>query len=300
MLAIVVPFYKLTFFDETLMSLANQTDKRFKVYICDDASPENPVDLLKKNQGKFDFIYHRFEENLGGISLTKQWERCIALSGNEEWMMILGDDDVLGDNVVEEFYKNLPEIRDVNSNLVKFSLQNINAVTDIISKVYQNDKLENATDFYFGRYLGQKRSSLSEHIFKKEIYLKYGFKNYPLAWHSDDYAWIEFAEHNPIYSINMAIVQVRVSNESLSGSMTNFEKKNEAELLFFLDLVKNKLHLFKKSERLKLFYQLEVSIKKSRELYVNEWIILFIKYISNFSIVSFSKFIRRIVISSIR
>lgn len=41
MLAIVIPYYKLTFFEETLQSLANQSDKRFKVYIGDDASPED-------------------------------------------------------------------------------------------------------------------------------------------------------------------------------------------------------------------------------------------------------------------
>jgi len=40
MLAIVVPYYKLTFFEETLKSLKSQTNKKFKVYIGDDASPE--------------------------------------------------------------------------------------------------------------------------------------------------------------------------------------------------------------------------------------------------------------------
>jgi hypothetical protein len=40
MLAIIIPYYKLCFFEENLQSLAAQTDKRFKVYIGDDASPE--------------------------------------------------------------------------------------------------------------------------------------------------------------------------------------------------------------------------------------------------------------------
>jgi hypothetical protein len=33
MLAIIIPYYKLTFFLATLESLANQTDNRFTVYI---------------------------------------------------------------------------------------------------------------------------------------------------------------------------------------------------------------------------------------------------------------------------
>ncbi len=34
--------------------------------------------LLEKYKDKFDFVYHEFESNLGGISLVQQWNRCIA------------------------------------------------------------------------------------------------------------------------------------------------------------------------------------------------------------------------------
>jgi hypothetical protein len=40
MLAIVIPYYKIRFFEATLQSVAIQTDKRFKVYIGNDASDE--------------------------------------------------------------------------------------------------------------------------------------------------------------------------------------------------------------------------------------------------------------------
>ena len=59
MLAIVIPYFKLAFFEETLQSLAIQTDKRFKVYIGDDASPENPTSLISRYKGQFEFIYHK-------------------------------------------------------------------------------------------------------------------------------------------------------------------------------------------------------------------------------------------------
>ena len=120
MLAIVIPYYKHTFFEKTLQSLSKQTDKRFKVYIGDDASPENPTALLEKYQGQFNFVYHRFETNLGGTSLAKQWERCIGLSNNEEWIMVLGDDDILGHTVVESFYKN-QEIFYQKTNVIRFA-----------------------------------------------------------------------------------------------------------------------------------------------------------------------------------
>ena len=106
-LAIVIPYYKINFFEKTLSSLAQQTDKRFRVYIGDDASPDSPEKLLEKYQGKFNFTYKKFNDNLGSISLVKQWERCIDMMKDEEWLMILGDDDVLDTNVVEQFYTNL-------------------------------------------------------------------------------------------------------------------------------------------------------------------------------------------------
>ncbi len=109
MLAIIIPYYKLTFFEDTLESLANQTNQDFKVYIGDDASPDNPTDLLNRYKGKFDFHYHRFQTNLGGKSLTQQWDRCIGLSASEQWIMILGDDDFLSNSVVASFYEKQQE-----------------------------------------------------------------------------------------------------------------------------------------------------------------------------------------------
>ena len=293
MLSIVIPYYKITFFEATLQSLAAQTCYDFKVYIGDDASPENPETLLEKYKGKFDFKYHRFESNLGGSSSVKQWKRCIALSENEEWIMILGDDDVLGDNVVKEFYDSLPEIEQLGINVVRYSTQIIDEITKTTSKIFVNPKVENAADFYCRRDIGLVRCSLSEHIFRKKSYLKYSFQDYPLAWHSDDYAWIQFAENKPILAINNEKISIRVSNESLTGSTTNLKDKRIAESMFYMDLVKHNLNLFKRGVRFRFLMKAEVSIKKYRKLSLEEWHILFLKYVQNFAFIAFLKFTRR-------
>lgn len=296
MLAIVIPYYKLTFFEETLQSLSNQTDKRFKVYIGDDSSPESPDDLLDKYQGKFDFVDKRFNENLGGTSLTQQWDRCIALSGDEEWLMILGDDDVLGESLVEQFYKHLVEINNNGCRVVKFASQTNDYKKNCLSKVYCNPKLEHAASFYFKRFKGEKRSSVSEHIFCRDTYVKHGFKNYPLGWHTDDYAWLLFAGETPLYCINEAVVEISVSSQSISGDHNNLIFKNIAEAEFYTDVIKTMLHLFKKSERLELLYQAEVSVKKNRKLTQAEWKYVAMCYFQNFSAVPTFKFIRRYLI----
>lgn len=296
MLAIIIPFYKLTFFEATLQSLANQTDKRFKVYIGDDASSEDCTFLLQKFEEHFDFIYHRFEINLGGTSLTQQWERCIALSKNEEWLMILGDDDVLGENVVEEFYKQYHYFQN-SSNVVRFATQSIDNINNKVSKVFLHPVWEPAATSFYRKFKGLSRSSLSEYIFTRNSFTKFHFKNYPLAWHSDDLAWIDFSNKKPIYSINEAIISINVSDLSLSGMNTNLNLKNEASLQFYEDIIRNKLSQFSKKQSLDLLMRYEIEIKEIRKVKISEWLLLLKGYIKNFQLISFLKLTRRILIS---
>ena len=55
MLAIVIPYYNMQFFEETLQSLSSQSDQRFRVYIGNDASPDNPEFLIELKIPKYLF-----------------------------------------------------------------------------------------------------------------------------------------------------------------------------------------------------------------------------------------------------
>jgi glycosyltransferase involved in cell wall biosynthesis len=297
MLAIVIPYYKVTFFEATLESLSNQTDKRFKVYIGDDASPEDPVFLLEKYQGKFEFVYNRFEENLGGTSLVKHWERCIALSGNEEWIMILGDDDVFGDEVVWEFYRNLPEVEQEGIKVVRFSTQVIDGEGKVISGVFEHPKLEKATDSFFRKFTGNTRSSLSEYVFSRMTYTKFEFRDYPLGWFSDDIAWLDFADCNPILSINTAQLFIRISSSSISGKNDNEALKKKASNCFNYYFYNVHLIHFSKKQRLQLIQKFEYEYFKQKQ---KQKVLFFkivkyhIKYTDIFNLV---KFFRRIYLN---
>lgn len=262
MLAIVIPYYKLTFFEATLQSLANQMDKRFKVYIGDDASPENPEHLLKKYNGKFDFVYHRFESNLGSISLTQQWERCIALSGDEEWIIILGDDDYLGPNAIKEFYKSYNQIQENNINVIRFATQSIS--NGVFSPLFTHCKFEKSIDFIFRKLKGETRSSLSEYIFNKEKLFQVKFKELPLAWHSDELAILEVSDFSTVYTINEAVIYINVSEVSISGSGKKYNMlKNKATIIFFKTLIDNYKVKFSKNQLSDLVRLLSGSYFKS-------------------------------------
>lgn len=293
MLAIIIPFYKLTFFEETLRSLVAQTDKRFKVYIGDDASPENPSCLLEKYLGRFDFVYHRFESNLGSVSLTKQWERCIAHSGDEEWIMILGDDDYMDKNVVAAFYENLETISQLEIKVVRYATR-VHEADGSYSKIYNHPKLEKATDFLYRRFMNATRSSLSEYVFKKTAYKKYGFYNYDLAWFSDDRAWLEMSENKYIYSVNTALVYFRMSDQNISRNNYRSKEKESIRLMFLKFIVSNYLRNFSSEQKRFFLIYYEQLVYQNNEFNLTFWFFHFCRFAKCLSFIDSLKFTRRV------
>lgn len=164
-LAIVIPLFKRDFFEETLDTLFNQTDKRFNLYIGNDASPENFDDILGKYKNNFDFKYHFFEENLGGEGkLVEQWERCISLTQNEDYIQILGDDDYVSNNFVETFYKILDEKK--KFDLLRFKMLKVSAKSEILQEFPQIENL-NSTEHLLNDLNQVYWISISENIFRE-------------------------------------------------------------------------------------------------------------------------------------
>lgn len=297
MLAIVIPYFKQTFFEKTLQSLANQTNQDFKVYVGDDASPENPQKLLKKFSDKFNLKYHRFDENLGNTALTKHWERSIDLIENEQWIMILGDDDVVDKNLVQEFYNNLDTINTQKINIIRFATIVINEHCQHVSENFNHPVTEFIASSFYRKFKGNSRSSLSEYVFSRTSFNEYHFKNYPLAWHSDDMAWFDFSKNKPIFTINDTVVKIRKTNWSISGDCGNVLLKKTAIQMFFTDLVNNYLHLFSKKQAIEILYSWEQKIKWDRSLSPLEWLYLVKKYIKNGTMLDLIKLMRRIFLA---
>jgi glycosyltransferase involved in cell wall biosynthesis len=267
-LAIIIPYFKIDYFAETLESLAKQTDKRFKVYIGDDASPYSPEELLKNYKGKFNFVYKRFKDNLGSISLTRQWERCIAMMQDEDWFMILGDDDLLTENVVHDFYKNLEEFSPI-SNVVRFSSQGFIQETGRQGEVFHHPKLENALDYLLRKLKGETRGSLSEYVFRKSSFQKYRFKDYFYGWTADDRAVLDFSEGKPIFSIN-TLVKVRNSEQSITGSKKNIDRLIESRKKSMKDLLLDYGNQLDDNQKKFIFTIFEAQFFKSQSVSVND------------------------------
>ena len=285
-LAIVIPYYKIDFFKETLDSLANQTHKNFKVYIGNDASPNNPSELLSKYKNDFDFEYFVFQENLGGKSLVNQWHRCIDLAKEEEWLMLLCDDDTITANYVEAFHNNKNEISSANVAVVRYASQVIDQNNNSLSNVINHPKIENAVDFLFRKLKGGTRSTLSEYIFKRKIVHEIRFKNLPLAWYSDLLGVLEFSHFGNIYTLNEALLKFRLSGINITSKTDDHVLKNEATFQFYYYLLTDKKSHFNKEQSAILIDKLEKTILDNKKN-LNFWIKTLNLYIRNGKLLQF-------------
>lgn len=215
-LAIVIPYYKLGFFKETLDSIANQTCKDFNLYIGDDASDHEITSIIDNYKDIINIAYTRFPENLGGSNLVKQWERCVNLTNAEEWIWLFSDDDIMEPTCVEMFYKKVAS--NPKSNLLHFDVLQINSKSEIVKEMPQFPEQLSSEDFFTMRVDYQLYSFVVEYIFKRDLYNRCdGFQNFDLAWCADDATWIKFGKEKGIERIPHAKVKWRYSNENLSS-----------------------------------------------------------------------------------
>jgi len=214
-LAIVVPYYKIDFFEETLKSITKQTDKNFTLYIGNDASPNDPSNLINKYFNEDDYHYFDYKDNLGGKNLALQWERILE-NVTEEWFQILGDDDMIADNFVEEFYKNIH----LAENVIRVNRK----AFDESNKLIREDRIESdkipSVDLFIMGLLEKTVTSLSEFIFRTNQYKKYKFEKISLAWGSDVLAFMQFSDFKDILNLNSTEVYVKVTSKSITGNKT--------------------------------------------------------------------------------
>lgn len=245
LLTVVIPYFKIAFFKETLESLANQTDKNFKVFIGDDASPENPTELLLEFENRVNFVYQRFENNLGSISLSKQWERCVKKVGTD-WFMILGDDDMLCPNAVAEFNLNLR-----TTNVLQF---NVITIDENSAPIEQLDYgTPSSVDFVIKLSKFEIVATLSEFVFRTMDFKKHGIIDFPKAFYVDHWMVAIYSDLSNFSKID-ADIYIRKSSLSLSGDVGNSEHVYNAASQFY-DILANKYGTYFKKKSKAIFYK---------------------------------------------
>lgn len=213
-LAIVIPAYKDTFLDMTLESLSRQTNKDFRVYIGDDSSPYDLESIVSKYREVLNIRYVRFPDNIGGKDLVAQWERCVSLTHDEEWIWLFSDDDYLSPDCVDSFYQVVSAYP--RYDVYRFNVQVVGREQNLLKKVIYPPVIS-SYDLYRGKLLGRLDCYVVEFIFSRKVYEEQGgFLSFDLAWGSDLATWVKFGMEKGIRSLDGGVVSWRSSGDNIS------------------------------------------------------------------------------------
>lgn len=219
-LAIVIPAYKDKFFEQTLKSIASQTVKDFTLYIGDDSTYGNMKGIVDKYRDQINIVYKKFENNLGGNDLVAQWERCIDLVQNEEWIWLFSDDDIMSEKCVEGFYETLHKYDKATAEykIFKFNL----SLTDTHLNCWKRclTPSEFNIDYFLQSYFIEHTMTnrAVEFIFSKNTYKeKGGYVNFPLGWGSDTATMLKFGQDDGFVTMVKGDVLWRSSDYNISG-----------------------------------------------------------------------------------
>jgi len=219
-------------------SMLAQKNKNFNLYIGDDNSPEDLYSIIKLYEKDLNIFYHRFNENVGRNSLTKQWKRCIDLTQDEPWLWLFADDDLVDCNCVDGFYHALEIYKNQNPDIFRFPNEIINENGEIIVKQKILLEKESSMDFIKSRFAFQKHSYASEYVFSRQVYNKFGFVDFPLAWNADDAAWAMYAKERGFFTISTGKVQWRASGQNISSTLPAYYSEKIRASFLYLDWVK--------------------------------------------------------------
>lgn len=232
-LAIVIPAYKPDFLDQTLSSLAKQTDKRFSVYIGNDASPFDLDSIVLKYQSEFPIKYYVFPNNIGGGDLVAHWRRCIQLVGDEHWICVFSDDDIMQPKVIESFYRSsIPN----NIDVVHFDIDLIDEQDCVIQRCPGFPRLLDDASFFDALFRRKIVARMPEFFFRRSFLERKGLVKFDLAWRSDTATVLWAAQSGGIFTLsegdNCKILW-RASSKNISGKEILKTRKNRASVDFF-------------------------------------------------------------------
>ena len=231
-LAVVVPAWKPQFLRQALASIAAQ-EGDFDCYVFDDAAPRLVQDIAARYP---QFVYHRFETNLGGRSLVAHWNRCLA-GLDHEWIWLFSDDDVMQPGSVRAVLDTIAA--EPRARVLQLPVDSVSADLDHLYWRSVPPTHESATEFLQARLAGQRLSCLPDHVFHWPSLRRIagGLVDLPLAWNADDASWLLLGKEAGLQSVPGAKVLWRQSADNISGNVGQRWDKLRADLRFidFLD-----------------------------------------------------------------
>lgn len=259
--SIGIPAYKVLFLKECVESILNQTYTDFELIIVNDASPQDIEGIIMTYNDQR-IRYFKNERNFGAEHVVDNWNKCLSFAKGE-YFILMGDDDRLDKDYLNEFLKIISKYEEFKVFHCKSIL--INEKSEIIGETISWPEIESVYANIWYRMIAKRQHFISDFVFKTDELLKIGgFYFLPMAWGSDDITSYIIGQDKGIVSINLPLLNYRISTLTLSNSNYVELKLNSIQLE--IDWIKNFLINFKPILGSDIIYYKKISnyIKKYR------------------------------------
>lgn len=219
--SITIPAYKAKFLKDAVESCLAQTYSDFEVIIVDDASPEELEPIVNPFLADERVHYYRNEKNCGAEHVVDNWNICLDYCSGE-WVICMGDDDVLMPNCLEEYARLMESYPNVD--IMHARVRQIDERGESICILQERPEYESAYSFITGRMSGRVQY-IGDFCFRTErLRAEGGYFDLPFAWGADDVTSFICATPGGVANVNIPIFCYRKSRYSISSS-GNLEKK---------------------------------------------------------------------------
>ena len=220
LISITIPAFKATFLKDAIASVRAQNYEKWELIILDDASPEDIkaiVDVFNDKRIR----YYRNETNTGALNVVDNWNKCFQLCLGE-YVICMGDDDMLLPWALEEYIKLMKEYPELNV---------YHALTDVVNEYGQiighqrvRPKYQTVEELVLHRWKGDIQF-IGDFCYRVDhLRNQGGYYKLPLAWASDDVTAVRAAEEGGIANTQVPCFLYRENSSSISSSGNNGPK----------------------------------------------------------------------------
>ncbi|HLU88643.1 MAG TPA: glycosyltransferase [Cyclobacteriaceae bacterium] len=221
--SVCIPAYKSKYLEDCILSILNQSHHDWELVLLNDCSPE-PVEAIVDRFDDPRIRYFKNETNVGAVDLVHNWNKCLDLARGE-YIMIMGDDDLLDPKYLEEFSKLILAYPQVEVYHCRSKIIDDDGETVMLTPSCPT--FESVYDSIWHRLRQLRSNYISDYVYRSDsLKARGGFYYLPLAWGSDDItAFIASAEKGIAHS-NKPVFQYRDNRLSITSTGNDLEKMN--------------------------------------------------------------------------
>ncbi|GHU67758.1 hypothetical protein FACS189413_03130 [Bacteroidia bacterium] len=211
---IAIPAFKARFLNECIDSILNQTYIDFELVIVNDASPEN-VEAIVQTYDDIRIRYYKNDVNIGAENVVDNWNKCLEYA-RCEYFVLMGDDDKLAPNYLEEFVKLIEQYPNLGVYHCRAKIIDENSEFVFLSE--SRPEYESVFSLIWYRMMGRLQY-ISDFVYHTETLKNNGgYYKLPLAWASDDISAYITAYKAGIAHTNKPIFLYRHSGITISST----------------------------------------------------------------------------------